>query len=139
MVVDDYLPFKTGENGEALVYDSLPTGSGVWAAVLEKVWAKITGSYDRTDGGWTWEGIELLTDAPSTDYSYTDSNINNDPSNAWNIIYQADTKNKVMTALTGSGSDTTDNSYNLPNGHAYSLLGAYAIKDTNGNIVNRLF
>ena len=43
-----------------------------------------------------------------------------------------------MTVSSSSGSDTTYNSYNLPNGHAYSLLGAYAIKDSNGNVVNRL-
>lgn len=44
-----------------------------------------------------------------------------------------------MTASTASGSDTNYNVYNLPLGHAYSMLGAYAIKDSNGAITNRLF
>ena len=70
-----------------MIYDAIAPGVGIWAAILEKAWAKITGNYDRTDGGATWEGISLLTGAPYTDYQMSDPAVNYSGPNAWNIIY----------------------------------------------------
>jgi hypothetical protein len=39
--------------------------SEIWVLILEKVWAKIYGSYHRIEAGTTGEALPFLTGAPS--------------------------------------------------------------------------
>jgi len=42
--------------------------------LIEKLWAKINGSYERTAAGWQHEALRVITGAPASDYltsSYT--------------------------------------------------------------------
>jgi hypothetical protein len=65
IVIDDYLPFY-GSTGNNLLFDHIsPTGEGLWAPLLEKVWSKASGNYDVTSGGWMAEAVDFLTGAPS--------------------------------------------------------------------------
>ena len=138
VVVDDQLPFYYGSN---LIFDHVQAGEGIWAAILEKAWAKVNGNYDVTSGGWMNEAVGFLTGVPSLGWSNTDANtVNSTGVNAWNIIKPATDANYIMTASVGNkcGSDSSYSAYHLPCGHAYTLLGAYSIKNSAGVITNRL-
>ena len=85
MVVDDFLPFW-GSTGNNLLFDFVNPGEGIWAAVLEKAWAKVSGNYDIISGGWMQEAVGFLTGAPSTQYNTNIAPISGNALNAWNII-----------------------------------------------------
>ncbi len=141
VVVDDFLPFYFNGIQQALIFDHLASGAGIWGPILEKAWAKVSGTYDITSGGWMNEAVDFLTGAPSNSWTNTDpSTINSIGVNAWNIVQPGMLANYIMTTdVGGAGCDTSDdNAYHLPCGHAYTLLGAYAILDTSGNIAHRL-
>ena len=52
ITIDDYLPFYNGN----LIFDNqASSGSGdmnIWAALLEKAFAKINGNYEAINEGW---------------------------------------------------------------------------------------
>ena len=70
--------------------------------LLEKLWAKINGSYEKTPAGWARESLRVLSGAPGYDYltsSYTTDEI-------WKLMTDA-TSNKfiVSCGTSGTGSD----------------------------------
>ena len=40
-------------------------GSEIWVLLLEKAWAKIYGSYENIEAGYTREALYALTGAPT--------------------------------------------------------------------------
>lgn len=85
VVIDDYLPFVNSH----LLFDSVQQGEGIWAALLEKAWAKVNGNYDVTTAGWMAEAVGFLTGTPSLEWKNTDpATINFTGVNAYNIIAQ---------------------------------------------------
>ena len=52
----------------------------------------------------------------------------------WKVISDADRQNFILTCDTEAGDDTTQNAYGLPNGHAFSLIGAYELKSDDGKL-----
>ena len=140
VVIDDFLPFL-GTTGNSLIFDRVFAGEGIWAALLEKAWAKTSGNYDVTTSGNMVEAVGFLTGAPSTTWKTADAaTINNNGLTAWNIINAADASQLIMNAGVGStGCDALGkNAYGLACRHAYSLIGSYAIKDAAGTVTNRL-
>jgi len=102
---------------------------------LEKAWAKASGTYDITSGGWMNEALDFLTGAPSASWSNTDATtVNSIGANAWNIVKAGDAANYIMTTDVGGGcgSDSDVNSYHLPCGHAYTLVGASTVVAADG-------
>jgi calpain-15 len=70
--------FKNGENREIIIDNYFPCidgnpcftkakGNELWVLVLEKVWAKVHGSYERIEAGFSHEVMRDLTGAPSYD------------------------------------------------------------------------
>ena len=43
-------------------------GDYMWVPLLEKAWAKMKGTYERTSGGWAQNGIRAFTGAPVFEY-----------------------------------------------------------------------
>lgn len=87
VVVDDYLPFSYNGLKYDLIFDHLASGDGIWTPILEKIWAKVSGNYDITTGGWMNEAINFLTGAPSSTWLNSDTtSINSVGVNAWNIV-----------------------------------------------------
>jgi hypothetical protein len=138
IVIDDFLPFY-GTTGTNLLFDKISSGEGLWAPLLEKVWAKASGNYDVTSGGWMSEAIDFLTGAPSISWTNTDTNtIKSVGLNAWNIISASDTAQNIMTAaVAGDNCVNGVNGYSLPCGHAYTMIGTYTVKDAAG-VAHRL-
>lgn len=53
--------------------------------MIEKVWAKLNGSYERIQAGWQHESLRVVSGAPAMDYltqSYTTEEI-------WLILKEA--------------------------------------------------
>ena len=75
----------------------------LFGPLLEKVWAKINGNYERISAGWQHEALRVLSGAPAYDYltsSYTNDEI-------WKLISDA-LANKFIV---GCGTSGTGNDY----------------------------
>ena len=87
MVVDDLFPCKNSK----LVF-ARSTNNGLWALILEKVWAKHHKSYQAITQGQPYEVFRDLLGAPSYYYKINENNI-------WKVIRLAD-KNKHICCVT---------------------------------------
>lgn len=63
VAVDDKLPCKEDE-----VVFAKSNGPELWVLLLEKMWAKLHGCYDRIAGGLEYETIRDLSGAPGYFY-----------------------------------------------------------------------
>lgn len=101
---------------------------------MEKTFAKVMGNYEVLNGGSAGEAWDFTSGIPYTFYTNTDkSSINSNGTTAWTLISNAFAKKYLA-----DGSVTSANAYGLPSGHAYSILGAYQIKNSSGVVTNRL-
>jgi hypothetical protein len=88
---------------------------------MEKTFAKVMGNYEVLNGGSAGEAWDFTSGIPYTYYSTTDkSTVNSNGTTAWTLI-----SNAFTNGYLADGSVTNANSYGLPTGHAYSILGAY--------------
>jgi hypothetical protein len=73
IVIDDYLPFYWSSANELAFAKTSPTG-GLYAAFLEKAWAKLSGNYEFIGNGWEGEAIRFLSGAPSDNFNIKNNN-----------------------------------------------------------------
>ena len=131
VVVDDFLPYY-GATGNDLLFDSVNQGEGIWAAVLEKAWAKVNGNYENINYGWQVESFYALTGAPGKQLQFT--SVGGNAGTIWNEVTTALKSNFLVGVNTAA-----QTRYNLPATHAYTILSAHELKDTAGNVVQRLY
>jgi Calpain family cysteine protease len=90
ITVDDYFGFY--KNWGIMIFAQLDSrDNSIWGAVLEKMWAKAMGSYDKIVGGNPFEPYDFLLGAPSMVYWMTDltssgANYVTGANSAWGII-----------------------------------------------------
>lgn len=65
ITVDDYLPIKDDKN---LKYADLGRDNSFWAPLMEKVWAKVMGSYENAQGGNGGLAMGFLLNTPTIEY-----------------------------------------------------------------------
>ena len=107
----------------------------MWAAILEKTWAKIKGNYINADGGLIENGLHSLTGVPVFRYDAADISDANVAANFFRLLIAADAANYIMGAGTaGNGNNQILNSCGLAESHAYSILSAFTMTDSNGAI-----
>jgi len=139
---------EMGEWKEVLVDDLFPCSaktrkpiftSGndheLWVLILEKVWAKIYGSYDAIEDGLTRECLHDLTGAPTT-YFFTDRKA--EWETIWKRLVNAEKNNFVMTCGTEGFGQESVNAQGIVASHAYSLISAFEEFDRNGKKVRLL-
>jgi hypothetical protein len=83
------------------------------------------------------EALAFLTSAPSKSYSITPT----DTTNIWNTISSADASKYIITAGTpgATGGDTSVNAVGLALQHAYTVVGAYTLKNQDGTVKAQVF
>ena len=124
VIVDDYLPCNP--NGSPAFATS--QDSELWVSILEKAWAKLHGTYARTEGGLPCFAASHLVGVPSESFPH---NAVEDTQNFFNMLKMADKRNFTMMAAShGQGEVTSD--AGVVSGHAYSLISIHEIKDKRG-------
>lgn len=65
VLLDDYFPSMRDKEKKVIPAFTRGKGSELWVLLLEKVWAKINGSYDKIIGGFATEALHDFTGAPT--------------------------------------------------------------------------
>ena len=52
VTIDDILPFESVSGISKPFFSDIGLNGALWGPLLEKVWAKINGNYERTAAGW---------------------------------------------------------------------------------------
>ena len=124
-------------NNPTLFYTKVSADKkAMWAAILQKAWAKVKGNYMTSEYGFFENGIYALTGTPVIRYQTADITSYGDAEKAWAKIRAADAADWLMGAATGAGSDQNFNDYGIALGHAYSLLTAFELVE--GSTVHKV-
>lgn len=71
--VDNSMLFKfQGDNAQAVFAKAAGDEKAMWAAIVEKAWAKVKGNYLIADGGLSENGLTALTGCPVFRYQTSD-------------------------------------------------------------------
>ena len=125
-MVDNYFPCRS----QKPVF-SRANGKELWVLILEKVWAKIHGSYQTIIGGQSYEVFRDLLGAPSFYHKTNEDNIKEIIENAYN-------NNFIISATsypTKKEEDKLDR-VGILNLQSYSLLRIATVPDQNGMMCN---
>lgn len=101
----------------------------MWAAILEKAWAKVKGSYGNADGGYMDTGLRSLTGAPSIWTSFCS---HDEVDGVFNQIKAGEEADYIMGAGTDGDNDEEVNGCGIATGHAYSVMSAFTMTDGGG-------
>ena len=132
-------PWIVTVNEEMLYQWSTPTlkfakpandNQAMWAAIMEKAWAKLKGNYLIAEGGLVENGLHYLVGIPVFRYSTADITTVAEAEAAYDALVAADAANYLMgTGTAGSGNDQLSNSCGIAQSHAYSILAAFTMTD----------
>lgn len=92
--VDDFIPFNKNRNMP--FFARLPDDGSIWGLILEKAWAKVTGNYEMTQGGWVDEALRVMTGAPIE--KYKTKSFNNKPQECFKVIKEALSRGYILAA-----------------------------------------
>lgn len=120
VIVDDHIPVtKRGSPAFASSRDQ-----ELWVSILEKAWAKLHGTYARTEGGLPCFAASHLTGVPSESIRHDEIE---DLDFFFNMLKVADNRRfTMMAASQGQGENKSDDG--VISGHAYSLISIHEIK-----------
>lgn len=97
----------------------------LWVSLLEKAWAKLYGSYETIDGGYTEEGLHDLTGGHMKFVRTREMDFNKEE--WWQELKEAVKKGYAVVAESPFGKDTNISKSGVVFGHAYAVLGAYDV------------
>eukprot|EP01091_Cochliopodium_minus_P007007 TRINITY_DN1694_c0_g1_i1.p1 TRINITY_DN1694_c0_g1~~TRINITY_DN1694_c0_g1_i1.p1 ORF type:complete len:448 (-),score=146.16 TRINITY_DN1694_c0_g1_i1:91-1434(-) len=119
VVVDDFIPCLSDKKIPAF---SRNEGEELWVMMMEKVYAKCYGGYEKIEGGCTGDALSDLTGAPYQVFK-TQGNTALPVDELWKILLNAE---KSQYLLAASVPDTPgvdlEKMLGLVEGHAYGIL-----------------
>jgi hypothetical protein len=74
ITLDDYLPYE-GTKTKYTVYSHPASDGGIWGTILEKAFAKASGTYHSIIGGSIVEAFNFLTGTPGTRYALPETEV----------------------------------------------------------------
>lgn len=80
------MPFAYVNSNVIPLFAQIGIDGALFGPLIEKLWAKLNGSYERVQAGWQHEALRVLSGAPASDYlcsAYTSDQI-------WSLISDAD-------------------------------------------------
>uniref|UniRef100_A0A8C3W9Y4 Calpain 14 n=1 Tax=Catagonus wagneri TaxID=51154 RepID=A0A8C3W9Y4_9CETA len=122
VVVDDRLPVN--EAGQ-LIFVSSTYKNVFWGALLEKAYAKLSGSYEDLQRGQVSEAFVDFTGGVTMTINLVEA-----PCNLWDILTQAIYSRTLIGCQTHSGERVLENG--LVDGHAYTLTGIRKVTSEHG-------
>uniref|UniRef100_A0A6I8S6J8 Calpain-2 catalytic subunit n=1 Tax=Xenopus tropicalis TaxID=8364 RepID=A0A6I8S6J8_XENTR len=128
VVVDDRLPVKNGQ----LVFVSSAQESEFWAALLEKAYAKLNGSYEALNGGFMNEAFVDFTGGLGETVKLKET-----PPNLFHLLQKAVKKKSLMGAFIQPQSQSqieNQTPEGLLTGHAYSIIATWEMKNNGKKI-----
>ena len=126
LIIDDMVPLYDRGDGKLKTLFSNPGSDGsMWTAVLEKAFAKHHGNYLHIEGGDPAFAIRTMTGAPFDRYDHKKISA----WDLWQKLVAHDKAGDIMSAGSPAGSDKTQSSTGLVQGHAFTVLG---VKETSG-------
>ena len=129
VIVDDFLPVKA--NGQP-AFATCRDGE-LWVSLLEKAWAKLHGTYARTEAGLPCFAASHVMGVPSESFSHAAIESIDD---FFDMLKSADARNFTMMAAShGQGENRNDEG--VISGHAYSLISIHEFQ-LKGKEVNLL-
>jgi hypothetical protein len=128
VVIDDYFPCLDDE-----ICFSKANGNELWVLILEKVWAKLHGSYERIEAGFAHNVMTDLTGAPAFDLDIEEEG----PEKVWDRLMISEQKNYIMAASAGATEASAESleALGLVAAHSYGLLRVSEITDGFGDKV----
>jgi hypothetical protein len=134
ITIDDNLLFHKADPVSLVFAKQSKDNNAIWAALLEKAWAKMRGNYLMAEDGMAANGIRALTGVPVFDYYAIDFSITSAKRDEmWDLLVEADSKSYIMAAGTLAAGDVTLNECGLRADYAYSLIAVFTMTDANGD------
>jgi len=128
VIVDDYFPCKNNQP----CFSSSDTQE-IWAMLLEKAWAKLYGTYARTEGGTPSFASVHLQGVPSWSITHADLKTTDEREKFWYMIKSMDSRQFTMMA-SSLGQGENESATGIISGHAYSLIGVYEFMHQGQNV-----
>ena len=125
ITIDQNVPWK---NSNRTMFAQTSEDFGSWIPLLEKAYAKLAGNYEKTAKGWMSESMRIFTGAPSHRFRIKDMSLNE----LWDLMMSAQNNNFPMTLATQAAE------FGLIPAHAYSLVKLYYLRDSLGNVTQRM-
>jgi hypothetical protein len=123
-VIDDYIPVFEGSNRPVFCK---PYNREIWVMLLEKAWAKLSGSYGSTSSGYPHEVLNTFLVAPCMFYDISirliDHELEKKKELRKNLLKAHD-----LNLPTCAGSRSNHICQGIKPSHTYSLLGTYEVE-----------
>lgn len=94
-------------------------------SILEKAWAKLHGTYARTEGGLPCFAANHVMGVAAESYPHSAASEN--PDDFFEMVKSADRRNFTMMAAS-HGQGENKNAEGVISGHAYSLISIHEFK-----------
>jgi len=121
ITIDDQIPCVQHGSSWKPWASSCKDQNEMWVPLIEKAYAKLHGSYQSLEGGFTCDGFVDLTGGFSETLQFTD------PLDFWSVVGRSIKENWLM-GCSCSGGKEKDSGMGILTGHAYSILRATEYK-----------
>ena len=102
----------------------------LWAAILEKVFAKRFGCYEHIESGLPTEALKMLTGSPYVTYSHKEK----DMETIWQMLVSHEMAGDFIICNLESATNEKEDLSGLSKDHAYAVLGTITL-DTGKRLV----